>query len=535
MAQREKIVFIDVRDSALNYYSNDLFQKFIDKFLKENKDIILDELIYGTDLAKAYLEVMNGNLSLVKDSTKMYRTLERIYDYWRDYKRYYYADMKESYFINENNFVKLFDRANEIILDSYRKICANLRGHGFSIYRQLPAAGNAFILFDRANNQPYQKLNDIRFISRVAFKTPFVVYSSSNTRKGVFPILKENPMDKLNINKEKWYAYPALVGNSNIYVYFEERYISLALSLSNLFEHNSKFYCEKPDGIILFGANTEDGIYFDKENNTYVASLQYRDEIDYFGYMKKIILTVHNIKMINEHKVPIHGAGVTIKLKNGNKKNVILLGDSGAGKSEVLETLRNIGANYIDDMQTIYDDMGTLEIVNNEVYTYGTEIGAFVRTNDLENEYVYKVFDRAIFLNPTGNNARLVLPVNNYQSVIEKYKVDLLLYANNYEEPTNKVVLFDNVNSALNVFEAGKRVALGTTNEKGLVSTYFANPFGPVQLKEDTHKLLNEYFGLMFKNNIKIGELYTGLSLENKHENIKEATIQLLELLKGEN
>lgn len=526
---KEKTIFIDLTKRNFNYFNNNLFAKIVNDFLDEHQEIEIDELIKNEDdLSKVYLEVLSNNKEHVKNPYLMYKTLEKIYDYWRNIKRYVLFDLKKGPFINKNNFLNQFDSLNEFLLGAYRTICTNLNGKAFTIYRQLPAFANAFILLDRAKTNPYTNLSEARYISRLAFRTPFVSYSMSNKRTGVFPIIDQNPMDGFKINK-KLFCFPILVGQDKINVYFTERYMSLGLSLANLFEHNKDFSNCKPDGIILFGSNTIDGIYYDKEKDMYIGSLTESDEIDYFGYLKKIILTVHNIKMINNNKLPIHGAGVSITFKDKTTKNVVLIGDSGAGKSETLEALREIANDDIVDILTIYDDMGTFEL-NEKVNTYGTEIGAFVRTDDLAHDYVYQVFDRAIFLNPNGHNARLVLPVSSYQDVVKKYPVDLVLYANNYEISDKKIKIYNNKDEALKVFKEGKRIALGTTSESGFVSTFFANPFGPVQLKEKTEMLLNNYFEKLFNDHILIGELFTGLSLDK--ENPKLAAQELLKLLK---
>ena len=93
--------------------------------------------------------------------------------------------------------------------------------------------------------------------------------------------------------------------------------------------------------------------------------------------------------MISVGGLPIHGACVSLTLKDHRQKNIILIGDSGAGKSETLEALRKVAADYVIDMTTIFDDMGTLVIEDGQMKAYGTEIGAFVRTDDLENGYTY--------------------------------------------------------------------------------------------------------------------------------------------------
>lgn len=150
-------------------------------------------------------------------------------------------------------------------------------------------------------------------------------------------------------------------------------------------------------------------------------------------------------------------------------------------------------------MQTVFDDMGTFKIENGKVLAYGTETGAFVRLDDLENGYAYKEMDRAIFLNPDKVNSRIVLPVSTYPQIMKGYEVDMVFYANNYSEDKEVVHLFDNEHEAIECFKAGARVAKGTTSEKGLVTSYFANPFGPTQNQELCNPLLDEYFACLFK------------------------------------
>lgn len=525
----DKTFLIDFTDSGFNHFHNGILAKVVEDFLELNPDLLLSDIIAKNNLTEVICEVLANNLTNVLNTNGLYHLIEKIYDFWRDYKRYLFADLSVSYMINETNFHDIFNNFNRTILDAYRRVCLNL-GKKFNIMRELPAGGNAFILLNRTNYPVYNELKNIPVLHSIVFRPPFVVNSKSNKRQGVFPIIDTNPV--IGLDKEGFYCYPILVGHKRVFVYFKDRYMSLALALSNLFEHDDNYKDNKPDIVILFGSNTVEGIYYDKENDIHIASLIERDEIDYFGYLKKIILTAYNIEMISVGGLPIHGACVSLTLKDHRKKNIILVGDSGAGKSETLEALRQVASDYVIDMTTIFDDMGTLIIENETMKAYGTEIGAFVRTDDLENGYTYKVFDRAIFLNPSMSNARIVLPISSYDDITEGIKIDAILYANNYEERNEKIRLFDNKDEALNVFVKGARLAKGTTGETGLVETYFANPFGPMQLQEETNVLLDKYFEYFFKNNIKVGEIYTGLALDNGAQNPIFAATELLKKLK---
>ena len=87
---------------------------------------------------------------------------------------------------------------------------------------------------------------------------------------------------------------------------------------------------------------------------------------------------------------------------------------------------------------------------------------------------------------------------------VAKHDVDMFLYANNYEENGDSLSFFDNVDDALKVFRAGNRMAKGTTTEYGLVGSYFANPFGPVQLFINVTSLLQDYFNVCLIKELRL-------------------------------
>ena len=62
-------------------------------------------------------------------------------------------------------------------------------------------------------------------------------------------------------------------------------------------------------------------------------------------------------------------------------------------------------------------------------------------------------------------NARIVIPVNSFHNIIKGYKIDYVLYTNNYEEidDEHKVIeKFQNSKDALKVFQEGMVMSKGT-------------------------------------------------------------------------
>ncbi|HSQ77268.1 MAG TPA: phosphoenolpyruvate carboxykinase, partial [Nitrospirota bacterium] len=128
----------------------------------------------------------------------------------------------------------------------------------------------------------------------------------------------------------------------------------------------------------------------------------------------------------------------------------------------------------------------------------------------------YEEIDRSIFMNPDKTNARLIMPITRYHHIVKGYRVDMFLYANNYEQVNDDVPgveFFANPEDALSTFRGAARLAKGTTDEKGLVHTYFANPFGAPQRKEEHEKIATQYFYRMFKTGVRVGQIRTRLGI----------------------
>ncbi|ELC8372309.1 phosphoenolpyruvate carboxykinase [Clostridium perfringens] len=557
-------------DSFESIINSEGFRKVLETYLKKTKNKkshnfrFLSEAIGTEDIkvisrylistlkllsmmgADEVLVVNDAFEGLLEDKKSFANIIDDVYSFWRKLERYtVIQNNKVKDGIAAVGFVDANKSFNDLILRFYRRLQKNLLGSMPNILRQVSAGGNASIMVSNLiwpSPREYSILDHIPFIDAISLEAPFITYPSKNTRDGIFLETSENPLSGSHINSEEWFCYPAKVGELLAYVYFHRDFMSHGISLCNLFDLATVEECRgvKPDIIYVFGAKDDDDelktcFYDDEKNNIMLGYANYSEEIDYFGYMKKMILTLHNIIMIKRGYMPIHGAMVNVVLKNGKEANIVIMGDSGAGKSESLEAFRALSEEYISDMTIIFDDMGVFKNADGIIKGYGTEIGAFVRLDDLDQGYAFKEIDRSIFMNPDKINARLLMPVCKYDDIIRGYDVDLFLYANNYDgvdEGEKSIEYFNNPEEAKKIFKAGARMAKGTTTENGLVESYFANPFGPVQKKEEMDLIIDKYFDDMFNNKVKVGQIKTCLGvLGFEKEGPKKAAIELFNII----
>ncbi|MBU0535524.1 MAG: phosphoenolpyruvate carboxykinase [Nanoarchaeota archaeon] len=467
------------------------------------------------------------------DIYSLHQFVEHLYNHWRNYERFLiiYSKNGQGNALHDTpgrTFNETIETLNYLVRKVYRDICRNITHEDLRIYRQMPAGCQVGLIVAKEDwpcPKDYEKMKDINFVKQVLIEPPLIIDPPMNTRSGQFLRVDSNPLNDAEINSNEWLCYPAKVGDLMIHLFFHKKMIGLGTALVNLFDLCDEDDRKKqPDAIYAYGVPKESlkkydsktVFYDDEKNNMFVAAVPNTDEFAYFGYVKKMMLTMHNIIMMKRGRLPVHGAMVRISLKNGKSANIIIVGDTGAGKSESLEAFRVLGEKYIRNMSIIFDDMGSIEISGDEIKAYGTETGAFVRLDDLQPGFTFGNIDRSIIFSPQKINARAALPVTTLKEVLHGYKVDYFLYANNYEEIDDNHPFFDELKTpeeALEIFEQGARMAKGTTNEKGLVHSYFANIFGPPQYKEIHDKLAVKYFKALFTSGVRVAQLRTRLGI----------------------
>jgi hypothetical protein len=467
--------------------------------------------------------IFNGSIPFLQNRQILNNFVEHLYDYWRHFDRFIVNDSEGDRLDKRpyRTFNETIEHLTHLIRTVYRHIQENISGSRPSVYRQVPAGAEMAVISLPKKIQfpgaPYNKLLPVPVIRQMLIYPPLVIQQPENKRTGHFRKIGQNPMDLFNIDPDEYLCYPARVGKLIILVYFHIRFFELGFSLCNLFElAGDTELMKKPDGVFVYGVpgNSIDGLsdcstvfFDDEENRILVGAIPDRKEFGYFGYLKKMILTLHNSIIMKSGLLPFHGAMVKILLQGDKEATILMMGDTGAGKSDT----------------------------NGCPVGYGTEIGAFLRLDDLQPGYAFGHLDRSIIMNPSQVNARIVFPVTNFDTIIAGHKIDYILYANNYEEPDEEhpvIEQFRSADQALEVFRNGQVMSKGTTTSSGLVNSYFANIFGPPEYKELHEELAARYFESFFKTSVFVGQMRTRLGIPgNETSGPGKAAMELLRII----
>lgn len=496
--------------------------------------------------------IFTNSKPFLRDLDSLHNFVEYLYDYWRHFDRLIINDSEGDRLDKRpyRTFNETIERLTHLIRTVYRHIQENITGSHPNVYRQIPAGAEMAVISLPLEipypDERYRKLNHVPVIRQVLIYPPLVIQQPMNKRTGEFKKIGLNPIDLINLTKGEWICYPAKVGKLMIMVYFHIEFFDLGFAMCNLFQLAEDEDLEKkPDALFVFGVpgKSIDGLsefstvfYDDDKNGIFVGAIPGRSEFGYFGYLKKMVLTLHNSIVMKSGNMPFHGAMVKILLQGNKEATILLMGDTGAGKSETLEAFRVLGEKHIRELTIIADDMGSIELdENSNPIGYGTEIGAFLRLDDLQPGYAFGHLDRSIIMNPSQVNARIVFPVTRFETVIQGHKIDYILYANNYEQIDNDhpvIEKFNTAEKALDIFRAGTVMSKGTTTTSGLVHTYFANIFGPPEYKTEHEKISVKYFNAFFKTHVFVGQMRTRLGIQGyESSGPRDAALELLRII----
>ncbi len=293
---------------------------------------------------------------------RLHEFVEGLYDFWRRWDRFLVVRAEAAAEPGDKRPLRAFSQTVEslgrLVRDLYRDVAENATGGRPRVYRQVAAGAEVGRLrgaaevagaasLPRAPRRHPVRAQPAHVPAAAARPADQHAHAASSPRS------PQNPLDGLTLEREQWLCYPALVGRLTVFVYFHQRFAGLGLSLANLFELASdEEIAAGPDAVYLYGvppaALARFGelpavFHHDAAGRLFVAAVPLEDRFGYFGYLKKMVLTLHNVAAMDRGVMPFHGAYTRLVLEDGTAAGVLLIGDTATGKSETLEALRVVG------------------------------------------------------------------------------------------------------------------------------------------------------------------------------------------------
>jgi hypothetical protein len=329
---------------SLEHKNSSLLSLFGNEKIDKDEISRLNEtLIYLTRLPANLVEkVVDGSGKYFANKDNFNTFVEQLYNYWRHFQRLIISESKGDGFENHPNrtFNRTIEHLTTLVRSTYRDIQSNITGIDLRVYRQV-SAGAEIATITETKEMQYspevkQAAKDISIIRQVLIYPPLIFKTTSNKRVGFFERVATNPVKKFHLEKDQWLCYPTMIGELLVMVYFSLDLFELSFALCNLFELASEEDLKrKPDAVMFFGVpldqlepemRNKTYFYDDDETGELVGIIPAGDEMGYFGYLKKMSLTLHNIKMMKKGVMPYHGAMFQLKVRGKGEYNFLIMG-----------------------------------------------------------------------------------------------------------------------------------------------------------------------------------------------------------------
>lgn len=321
----------------------------------------------------------------------------------------------------------------------------------------------------------FQELANIPLVVGGSARTGINYDTEAERRAKPFGELDADPSMQ-NFEHGDWTGVPLNIGGQFIICYIHKATGAreMEAGLLNLFPLADLEAIEgkQPDGLYFFGdpnAREDELGYYQDESGMLIGMVPDHEIHKYFGYIKKGMLTLHNVALYEKEDLPLH-----------------------CGAMEYVVEFDEAGNPSIAQMHVLADDMGSAAIddTTGKIMFRGTETGAFACLNGFSEEAKRRVLGTEVGYNETKSvhNARQIVPVTSEEKATTPIELDGLFHMNNYTpKGTDQKLVDDGVD--FGEFRAeltrGRRVGSGSVGKRGgWEESHMANPFPPVWVKQ---------------------------------------------------
>lgn len=296
-------------------------------------------------------------------------------------------------------------------------------------------------------------------------------------------------------------------------IFLSRECLSLAIPLRAMFHVSPPAI--KQDFILIFGlsdARKRMEYYFDETNELYIGLVSGDASMHHFLHLKNMILTLYNALRIHQQDLPIHASMLNITLHK-QTYGILFAGESGTGKSEMLEACMHLCQKEHIPCKALFDDHGTLHYLDNEVVSTAIEISACIQLRTRSLEDIFSSFHESIFLQEERGDLYQITPVLRFDESVQFHKVTHIVYLDNTRKD-KKISRIKNPDTCRELFEKGEY----KDRRNHIVQSYFFNGCGCEADDTALCDLVHTFITMFYVADIPVFHIFTdGTALQKQH------------------
>lgn len=453
--------------------------------------------------------------SLLQDTTYPHPVLLSFISYFQTVEKYHLYTKK---ILLEEELWKLFEKLS--LLSSMN--ASVLRPHHFAFDATFEVVHHTL-----AHPYAHLPLERIPVIDRIQLH--HVPLLSMPTHKPIEIVRSHTFIFRdISMDASTFLALRIRIADKQGIIFLSKECLSLALCLAQ--SYTLAPLSVHQDFILIFGLSQAHNVceyYYDETNELLLGKVAGDASMHHFLYLKEMIQTLYNTICLRKHDLPLHASMLGIQLHQ-QRYGLVFAGESGTGKSEILMAMVRLCKARGIACTPLYDDHGTWHYLDNEIVSTGGEVSSCMKISYMRKRDVFDSFADSIFLREDDGDVYQITPLLPYAQTIQFHKVTHVFYLDTVSREHGYIRMYD-LDECMELFIKGPY-----RNQLGKISSsFFFNPLGPQQAKEETTELVRDFLTILYVQDIPVYSLYTGGTASRKVHLFEELAMVILAEILG--
>ena len=277
---------------------------------------------------------------------------------------------------------------------------------------------------------PYAHLpwSKIPFIDQIHVHKPMSITMHSTYHYGCITYAKQFPYQAISMAAQDFFALSVQIVDRHGIVFLPRQHMGLLCATATLYQ------IEKPtkqnDFYLLYGLSTQEEhmqIYWDATNEVSIGLVSGKKNFDHFTYVKEMITALYHTLCVKKQDIPLHGSMLQVHMPQ-NDIGILLCGQQQSGKSELLDAFACLLQAHHITYTKVFDDLGSLHYLDNDIYATGGEIGAYLQVDALPYMRIFDNLSASMILNEQQHVQALLLPFTTHEEALRFHKVNFCIF-----------------------------------------------------------------------------------------------------------
>lgn len=288
------------------------------------------------------------------------------------------------------------------------------------------------------HHQPYSSLSleNIPLIDQVHISQNASIDLPKSTTQTKLHWITQFPYANISIDPLQYLAISIQITDYQGILYLPLYAISCICAISTLYQ--IKKPSEHNDFYMIYGVQTPENqnvLYYDETNQLYLGLSTKSSPIPSLSECIKMIQALYCAICLKKQDLNIPSSMITIQ-KGQVSIGLLLCGEANSGKSELLDAFMNECKKEGWSITKIFENYGTLHILDERLVATGSQIGAMIHGDALPRTTIYNALSSSVLVKEEHTTTFFLTPFTTYEETCRFHSIDMIVFMDKQTKAT---------------------------------------------------------------------------------------------------